>query len=251
MPYGLYLSAEGAYVQSQRLDVLANNMANVATPGFKRDVALFQSRFAEAVQQGQAMPGTRTLDDVGGGVKVMATATDFSQGPLQTTKKDTDMAVEGDAFFVVRNGNKDLLTRAGNFQLTAAGRLVTQDGKPVLSVDGNPIDLDPDAGPWQLTPDGQISQGGEATALALVRPRSYGDLVKVGENLFAPLAPPRPVPDEERRVLWHQVEQSTVRPSAEMMELIEASRAFEANVSLIHTQDEMLGTLVSRALKTD
>ena len=189
MPYGLYLSAEGAYVQSRRLDVLANNMANVSTPGFKRNVALFQSRFAEAVQQGQAMPGTRALDDVGGGVKVMATATDFSQGPLSPSKNDTDMAVNGDAFFVVRHGNKDLLTRAGNFLVTAAGRIVTQDGNPVLSVDGNPIDLDPDAGPWQLTPDGQISQGGEAVAMALVRPRSYGDLAKVGENLFAPLAP--------------------------------------------------------------
>jgi flagellar basal-body rod protein FlgF len=251
MPYGLYLSAEGANVQSRRLDVLANNMANVATPGFKRDVTLFQSRFAEAVQQGQAMPGMRALDDMSGGVKVLATATDFSQGPLASTKNDTDMAVQGDAFFVVRQGNKDLLTRAGNFLLTAAGRLVTQDGKLVLSVDGNPIDLDPDAGPWQLTPDGQISQAGESVALALVRPRSYGDLVKVGENLFAPLAAPRPVPDEERQVLWHQVEQSTVRPSAEMMELIEASRAFEANVNLIHTQDEMLSALVTRALRTE
>jgi flagellar basal body rod protein FlgG len=197
------------------------------------------------------MPGMRALDDKIGGVKVLATATDFSQGPLAPSKNDTDMAVQGDAFFVVRQGNKDLLTRAGNFLLTAAGRLVTQDGKPVLSVDGNPVDLDPDAGPWQLTPDGQISQAGESVALALVRPRSYGDLVKVGENLFAPLAAPRPVPDEERQVLWHQVEQSTVRPSAEMMELIEASRAFEANVNLIHTQDEMLSALVTRALRTE
>ena len=211
----------------------------------------FNRALPKLCSKGKRCPARVRLDDVGGGVKVMATTTDFSQGPLAQTKNDTDMAVQGDAFFVVRHGNQDLLTRAGNFLLTAAGRLVTQDGNPVMSVDGNPVDLDPDAGPWQLTPDGQVNQGGESTALALVRPRSYGDLVKVGENLFSPLAPPRPVPDEERQVLWHQVEQSTVRPSAEMMELIEASRAFEANVTMIHTQDEMLSALVTRALKTD
>src|SRR4051794_13731055 len=109
MPYGLYLSAEGANVQSRRLDVLANNMANVSTPGFKRDVALFQSRFAEAVQRGQVMPGSRALEDLGGGVKVLATETDFSPGPLASTKSPTDMAINGDAFFVVRHGGKDLL----------------------------------------------------------------------------------------------------------------------------------------------
>ena len=248
MPYGLYLSAEGAYVQSQRLDVLANNMANVATPGFKRDVSLFQSRLAQAIQEGQAQNGGRGVDDIGGGVKVLATATDYSRGPLATSKNDTDVAIDGDAFFLVRHGNKDMLTRAGNFQLTAAGRLVTQDGDPVISDDGNPVEIAPDGGPWQITGEGIVSQGGENIRIALVRPRSLGDLAKVGENLFASLAPPRPIPDEERHVAWHMVEQSTVKPSAEMMELIEASRAFEANVNLIHTQDEMLSTLINRGL---
>ena len=110
-----------------------------------------------------------------------------------------------------------MLTRRGNFQLTAAGRLVTQDGDPVISDDGNPVEIDPDAGPWQITPDGAVSQGGDSIRLALVRPRSLGDLTKVGGNLFAPLAPPRPIPDEERQVAWHSVEQSTVKPASEMM----------------------------------
>jgi flagellar basal body rod protein FlgG len=158
------------------------------------------------------------------------------------------MAVGGDGFFMVRHGNRDMLTRAGNFQVTAGGQLVTQSGDPVLGEDRSPIEIDPDAGPWQITPDGSLNQGGEVTRLALVRPRSMGDLAKIGENLFSPLAPTRPVPDEERQVLWHQVEQSTVRPSAEMMELIEASRAFEMNVSMIHTQDEVMGTLINRTL---
>ena len=249
MPYGLYLSAEGAYVQSRRLDVLANNLANVATPGFKRDVSLFQSRFCQSIQDGQAMPGARGLDDIGGGVKMLGTMTDYSPGPLATSKNDTDMAIGGEGFFQVRRGGKDLLTRAGNFQMTATGHLVTGNGDAVLSEEGNPIELDPDGGQFQLTPDGGISQGGEVTRLALVKPRSLGDLVKIGDNLFSPLVPPQPLENDDRNVLWHQVEQSTVKPSAEMMELIETSRAFEANVNLIHTQDEVLSDLVTRVLR--
>src|SRR5689334_4458691 len=111
MPYGLYLSAEGAVVQNRRLDVLANNMANVATPGFKRDVSLFQSRFAQAIQEGAVPPSTHGIDDIGGGVKVQGTLTDYSPGPLAPSKNDTDVAVKGEGFFVVRNGNKDMLTR--------------------------------------------------------------------------------------------------------------------------------------------
>ena len=249
MPYGLYLSAEGAYTQSHRLDVLSNNIANVATPGFKRDVSLFQSRLAQAIQEGQAAQGMRGQDDLGGGVKVLATATDFSPGPLTTTKNDTDMAINGEGFFLVRHANRELLTRAGNFQLTSEGRLVTGDGDPVLSEDHSPIELDPDSSPWQVTPDGGISQGGEVTRLAIVKPRSLGDLAKVGENLFSSLAPAQPVADENRQVLWHQVEQSTVRPATEMMDLIETSRAFEANVNMIHTYDESTQTLISGVLR--
>ncbi|HZZ27967.1 MAG TPA: flagellar basal-body rod protein FlgF [Pirellulales bacterium] len=249
MPYGLYLSAEGAYTQSQRLDVLSNNIANVATPGFKRDVALFQSRLAQAIQEGQAAQGTRGINDLGGGVKVLATATDFSAGPLSQSKNDTDMAINGEGFFLVRHGNRELLTRAGNFQVTSAGQLVTQDGDPVLSEDHSPIEIDSDAGPWQVNPDGSISQGGENTRLALVKPRSLGDLVKVGENLFSSLAPAQPLADDNRQVLWHSVEQSTVHPASEMMDLIETSRAFEANVNMIHTYDSATETLINGALR--
>jgi flagellar basal-body rod protein FlgF len=249
MPYGLYLSAEGAHVQSQRLDVLANNIANVATPGFKRDVSLFQSRLAQAIQEGQAAPGTRGIDDLGGGVKVLATETDYSPGPLAQSKNDTDMAINGEGFFLVRHANRDMLTRAGNFQLTNEGRLVTTDGDTVLSEDHNPIEIDPDTGPWQVTPDGSVSQGGEVTRLALVKPRSLGDLVKVGGNLFSSITTPVPLADEDRQVLWHQVEQSTAKPTTEMMSLIEASRAFESNITMIQTYNQSMETLISGALR--
>lgn len=248
MPYGFYISAEGAAIQSKRLDVLANNMANVDTPGFKRDVAVFRARFAEEIQQGNAVPGTGTLNDIGGGVLMQETKTDYSAGPLRTTGNVTDMAIDGDGFFVVRKDNQDYLTRAGNFMRRNNGELVTPDGYQVLDDGGSPIVIEDALGPWQLTPNGSIQQAGNLVPLALVEPKSHGDLVKTGSNLFRPLAPTIPVEVEKRHVLSGFLEQSGVKPTNEMMGLVEASRAFEANINLIRNQDEMLGTLINRVM---
>ncbi len=85
MPYGMYLSAEGAKAQAQRLEFIANNLANVDTPGFKRDVPTFQARFSEAIQRGQDFPGSKSRNDVGGGVKLIGVETDFSHATLKST----------------------------------------------------------------------------------------------------------------------------------------------------------------------
>ena len=92
MPYGMYISAEGAAAQAQRLEVIANNLANVDTPGFKQDVPTFQARFAEAIQQGQAQLGDQSINDLGGGVKVIEVDTDHSAGLLKETGNDLDLA---------------------------------------------------------------------------------------------------------------------------------------------------------------
>lgn len=249
MPYGLYVSAEGAHSQSRRLEVIANNLANVDTPGFKRDVPLFKARLAEATQRGLDHAGSGSINDLGGGVVCDATLTDFSPGPVRDTGIPTDMAIDGNAFFVVQKGDQKLLTRAGNFAIQDDGTLVTRDGYPVLSDNGSPVLIPQDEGPWHLTPDGGVSQAGSVTLLGLVRPQSGGDLVKVGENLFAPLAPPQPLPIEERHLSHKQLEGSGVRPTIEMMEMIEASRAFESNTNMIHYHDQTMGNLINRILK--
>jgi flagellar basal-body rod protein FlgF len=247
MPYGIYLSASGAEAQSQRIETLANNLANVDTVGFKRDLAVLQARHSEAIEQGLDESGSGSVNDVGGGVYVRETVTDFSRGPLQQTGVASDMAIDGEGFFVVARGDQQLLTRAGNFTVTGSGQLVTPDGMPVLGDDGQPIVLDPTQ-PWQVAPDGAITQSGARLALALVKPRSLGDLAKAGQNLFAPLAETIPLEANQRRVVGGYLEASSVKPTLEMMELIEASRAFEANVRLIQHQDEMIGSLVNRVL---
>jgi flagellar basal body rod protein FlgG len=249
MPFGLYVSAEGAHAQSKRMEVLSNNLANVDTPGFKRDLALFQARFTEEIVQGNAAPGGGDINDLGGGIWVRGTATDFSPGNLKRTGIETDFAINGDGFFVVDGGEEQYLTRAGNFLFTPEGTLVTQDGKAVMSDGGTPIVIAPEL-PWIFTPDGAIQQGSDKIYLALARPQAPGDLSKQGENRFLPLAPTAAVPLEERDVRNNYLELSGVKPTLEMLELIETSRAFEANVTMIKNHDSILNSLVNRVLKS-
>jgi flagellar basal-body rod protein FlgF/flagellar basal-body rod protein FlgG len=249
MPYGLYLSAEGAQAQAQRLEVIANNLANVETPGFKRDVPTFQARFSEAIQQGLEPAGSRSLNDVGGGVKLVETQTDFSRTTLRQTEAATDFAVNGDGFFQVRGRQGELLlTRAGNFTLDARGRLVTQiDNLPVLDVGGSEIALD-GSQPFEVRAGGRIVQNGNETALGLASVASMGDLVKTGNNCFRSLGPVGQVPAEQRDIRQGYLEQSGVNPTREMMAMIESTRAFEANTRLIQNQDTMISGLINRVL---
>jgi len=249
MPYGLYISAEGAQVQSRRMEVIANNIANVDTVGFKRDLAVMRSRYAEAIERGSASPGGGTIDDIGGGVQFRETVTDFSPGPLRKTGNPTDVALEGDGFFVVRKGQERLLTRAGNFRLTGAGDLVTQQGYPVLGEGNSPIALSPTAGPWEIDSAGGVSQGGTRQELQIVKPASLGDLVKSGENLFRPLGNLQPVAAGDRSVASGSLEMAAVQPTTEMTALIETSRMLEANLNVMKTHNEMLSGLIERILK--
>ncbi len=250
MPYGLYISAEGARAQSRRMEVLTNNLANVDTIGFKRELAIFQSRYAEAIQRGQDEAGSGSINDVGGGVMLQETETDFSPGPMKRTQVPTDMAIEGDGFFVAQKGDTTYLTRAGNFRLNVRGELVTQQDFSVMSDTGSPIVIDPANGPWTVTPQGTIRQPGMEQNLAMVKTASRGDLAKFGENLFRPLAETLPLSPENRRVASGYLETSGVQPTTAMVELIETTRAIETNVNMMQTQDQMTGNLLNRVLRS-
>ncbi len=249
MSYGLYLSADGAYAQTRRLEVVANNVANADTVGFKRELAVFQARYAEQTARGYDSPGSGSINDMGGGVMVAQTKTDFSAGPTKRTNGPTDLAIDGEGFLMVKKGDQQYLTCAGNLRLTEQGNLVTQQNYAVLSASGSPIVIDPSKGPFEITPAGQVLQEGDAQVLAIVRPASPGDLARAGESLFRPLAQTQPVPENERRVAPGYLEMAAVNPATEMAELIETSRAVEANVNMMQTQDQMYSRLVSHVLK--
>jgi flagellar basal-body rod protein FlgF len=246
----MYISAEGAAAQAQRLEVIANNLANVDTPGFKQDVPAFQARFAEAIQKGQAQSGDRSLNDIGGGVKVIDVATDYSMGELKHTGNDLDLAINGKGFFHVKGDDgQQYLSRAGDFALDTQGRLVTQNGhRPVLDQQGSEIQLALNA-PWTISPDGFINQSGSIHALGMSQPESMGEMTKVGNNLFKPTGPVKPLELNERNVKQGYLEMSGASPVRQMMAMIETTRAFEANTRMIQNQDSRMGTLSSRVLQ--
>ena len=160
-------------------------------------------------------PGAGPQSDIGGGVQFHQTVTDFSPGAMRKTDNPTDVALQGDGFFVVRKGQERLLTRAGNFRLTSSGGLVTQQGYPVLSQDSSPITISPE-GPWNIDSSGNINQAGTPQPLQIAKPASLGDLAKVGENLFRPLGSIRPVAQNDRAVAGGYLEMSDVQPTTEM-----------------------------------
>lgn len=249
MPYGLYLSAAGANAQSHRLEVLSHNLANLNTPGFKPHLALLQSRASQAIEDGIAVAGSGSVDDISGGVGIKPTVTQFQQGAIQQTGRRTDFAInDTDSFFSIEKDGKQLLTRAGSFMFDSRGTLVTSNGDMVRGTNGGPITINPNL-PFEVADDGAIVQAGGRQQLMLVKPRAVGDLSRVGDNLFASLTPVDEVPNQERSIVSGALEASAVEPTGAMMQLIEASRVYEANIRMIQTQDEAMGQLLGRVLK--
>jgi flagellar basal-body rod protein FlgF len=250
MYYGLYISAAGANAQSQKVEVLSNNLANVDTVGFKKELAILEARDSQAIERGYDSRGSRGINDVGGGVRMPETVTSFQPGALRQTGLPTDFAIE-DArdFFLVQRGREKLLTRAGNFKLDIEGRLLTQSGDAVLASDEQPIQLDPSL-PFRTLPGGVIDQFGDQFAIGLARPGNFAELRKVGNNAFESRSGTViPTPEEERRVRNGWQELSAVNPVQEMVELIAASRSYETNIRLMQQQDGMTSSLVGRMLK--
>jgi flagellar basal body rod protein FlgG len=245
MLYGLYLSAQGAQVQSLRQEVVSNNLANAATASFKRDLVTAQSHVPYDVENGKPGWIYDSLKNMPGGVTPAEVATDFSQGDLTQTKGGFDVALQGKGFLRVSDGKKMFLTRDGQLALGSQNQLVTRDqGLAVLNTSGQPmVNVDPER-PIEVLPDGSVFQGDtEVGKLAVVEPRSYGELNKVGRNLYSTsgkLTPAKP----ETEVKQGYVESSGIRPVASMMELIESSRVLEANVNMIHYQDDSLSRLL-------
>ena len=188
-------------------------------------------------------------DDIGGGVTIGPTQTQFAVGPVESTGNQTDFAInDPESFFVIQRGDERFLTRAGDFLFDSRGRLVNESGDEVLGGDGNPIRIEPGI-PFQVANQGRILQAGSSFELMLARPKSLGDLSHVGGNQFKPLAEFDLVGGADRNVVAGALEQSAVSPTRAMMELIETSRVYEANVRMIQNQDSVMGSLISRVLQ--
>lgn len=244
MIYGLYLSTAGARAQSTRQDVIANNVANVDTTGFRRQYLAARARLDHLAEFGAA-PSIRPNDprQIGGGVQVFKTYSDLATpGVVKPSSSPLHMAIEGKGFFRVRNGSETFLTRDGSFSLDEKGTLLASGGTAqVLTAEGTTITIDPNL-PFDVTPDNQVVQEGKSLGtLDVVLPRHPDTLEHRGRNL---LAGDGQTIAADARVKQYLLEGSNVEPVREMTDLIQAARAFEINVNMVQLQNDTLAQLI-------
>jgi len=244
MVYGLWLSAAGLQANQYRQDVIANNLANVETVGFKRDLAVFTERaVASREALGDPTMSDPTLDRMSGGTFVAPTYTCFEQGSIVPTDRPLDAALQGEGFFTVRDAAGVRYTRDGRFAVDAQGNLVTVSGeRPVLNDAGQPIQVPPEQiGNVRLAQDGTVLAGGSPVGrLGIVDFADRTALRKTGSNLLEAAAGAQARP-ASASVLAGAVEASTVDPTTTMVGMIEAARAYQMNATMISMQDTMLG----------
>ncbi|MDX9910432.1 MAG: flagellar basal-body rod protein FlgG [Phycisphaerales bacterium] len=258
----LQSAATGLGALNTRMDVIANNIANVNTAGFKASRANFQ----DLLYQERAQPGVENANGdqrptglyVGLGVKVSGTQVTFEQGPL-IEGDDLDVAIEGRGFFQVQV--EDSLgvggiayTRAGNFTLNKDGDLVLASDEGRVLDPG--INVPADAISVEITSSGKViayqpgqSQGTDVGQIELAVFVNPAGLRQVGENLFAesdasgePIVG-QPTDDNFGRVRQGYLEGSNVDPTRELVELIRTQRAFEMNSQTIRAADQALQTV--------
>ncbi len=245
MIYGLYLSAQGAEVQSLRQDVLSHNLANAGTTAFKRTLAIAQSSDSHDKHHGipNMVPGDR--DEHSGGVFVAETVTDYTTAGFQLTEQKFDVALGGPGFMRVSDGTKEYLTRDGRLDMDRNGQLVHRETRhKLLGVNGSLV-VDPLGPPPTISSDGMISQGSEVVGrISLVRPENLRGLTPLGDGLYSNSG--KSIPDQNvTKVKQGYLEHSGTNPTLEMLELIESSRLFESNINMIKMQDDSLDRLIS------
>lgn len=248
MLYGMYLSAAGMQTRQYELDVLANNMANVDTVGFKPEVVTFRDRDVEANEK-VAYAGYRDplFDAYPGGQFVYEATTDFRAGPQRHTGKPLDAAIEGDGFFAVQDGDTMRYSRDGRFTLQDDQLVRVADGRPVLGNNDQPIRIPQDltAADIKIASDGSIydPEGVLLDRLKIVRFEDTGSLQKAGHGLFSSESPG--TWDRVSQVRQGYLEQSGTTAVRNLTSMIDVHRHFEVNARMISLQDQTLARLLS------
>jgi flagellar basal body rod protein FlgG len=252
MIYGMYLSAAGVMASVHRQDVIANNLANSETVGFKRHVANFQQRLTEAQIQRNPDETNGLLDEIGGGLFLSPTQVDTSQGELEQTGNNLDAAIFGSGYYMVDDHGTPRLTRDGRFMLNSNGEMILANGtgQRVLDPKGNPIRLSGEiADHLQVGRWGEITSFGNPEPLARLGVFDVADptqLVKQGQNLFSyPELDPKNLSLSRAELRNGFVERANVDPATELTTLMETQRQLEANANMIKYQDGALGKCVN------
>jgi flagellar basal-body rod protein FlgG len=236
---GVYIAATGMLAETQRQDVIANNLANATTTGYRRSITT-ATPFAQTLLSNMAAPGAPAIGTLTRGARLDGVTMLDTQGALRATGNPLDLGLVGDGFFAVDTAAGRRYTRDGSFSIDAAGRLVTASGDTLAGVSG-PIMLTRGV-PVDIAADGTVSQDGAVRGRLLITALAPGSVTSEGANRFAGTA----TGADGTRVRQGHLEASSVNVVSEMVELIRTMRSFEANQKAAQSHDEALQQSVSR-----
>lgn len=243
-----------------KMDVIANNIANVNTTGYKASKANFQDIFSQTIKPASEPSGDSggtNPQQIGLGVGIASINSNFTQGPIQTTGRELDIALDGEGFFVVSDGSGTYYTRAGNFELDSEGNIVNPNGLYLIQDNGEDrietsgckeIKIDNFGNVNGYESDGTIHYLG---TIGIATFPNNGGLEKVGGNLYRETQNSGPATIETAEVNGHvdvkqgSLESSNVDLANEFTDMIITQRGFQANSRVITTSDTLLEELVN------
>ena len=224
----------------RELDIVANNIANADTTGFKVESLMVRTEpLAPAMTEGGPRPVKFVLD--------RGVARNFGQGALHQTSATFDLGIEGNGFFKVSTPSGERYTRDGRFRMDDSGRLTTQDGQPVLDAGGGEITVDPEKGVVNIAKDGTVSQGQEIIGkVAVVKFDDRSSLEKAGDNLYRNTSNQQPQAATEALVHQGMLESSNVRPIEEITRMMEVTRTYESVAQMMASATDLSSRSVER-----
>ena len=232
----------------RQMDVVANNVANINTTGFKADRSLFEEFLKSGAHEDNFMRSDRRVSFV----QDRATFHDFAAGPSEQTKNPLDVTIDGNAFLVVQTPAGERYTRDGSLQINNQGQLVTAGGNPVMGVSG-PIVFQPTDKEINIASDGNVTvlegTGRTDSVRGKLRMVSFADaqkLVKDGNNLYSAGQGTAPAPDTVSRVRQGFIEKSNVNSVHEMSRMIEITRTYTQISALLQQQSDLHKTAIQQ-----
>lgn len=252
MVKGLYTSFTGMINEQRRVDVLANNLANASTTGFKAEGSTsesFKEVLAYKIKDTSEASLAKKLGSMSPGVKIGETYTDWGEGSFHTTDNDYDMCISGKGFFTIEFKNKagetsTMYTRDGGFKISPNNELVNSNGDNVLDINGKHIKLNP-LQQMVMDTNGVIYQDGtEVAQLKITDFDDYDYLSKYGETYYEAVEGAKEV-EPVALVYNGMLESSNVQVAKEMVNLINYQRAYETNQKMIQAHDETLQVAVN------
>lgn len=250
MNRGLYTACSGMMLQLAKQDVLSNNLANLSTAGFKKDMTIakeFPEMLLQRIGEVQNVAGVKRsippieIGWIGTGGTVDRMYTDFSNGPVKQTENTMDFALKSDGYFAIQTPEGVRYTRNGSFKLNDQGGLVTDEGYAVLGEKGPIVP----ATPVVADDGGRINLAdGTQDKMVVMRFENQDMIKKIGNSLWDPVDE-KPEAVDKPGVLQGYIETSNVNAVQEMVDLISCVRAYELNQKAVQSEDQMTDRAVN------